>query len=462
VRTLVLILCGCLWNLLLQDHCLAQPVDIPVVTIASSPTPVGSGARAAGLGNAFIAIADDATAASWNPGGLVQLEKPEASVVGAYYHRVEDFSEDPRARGDLANSTSSASLNYLSAVYPFRLLRRHMVVSLNFQEVLDFNRNLRFGLSQDRQPVLEFRQELDFEQRGSVYALSPACGFEVTPRVSLGFAVNLWMDDLFSGRAWESHTRIVGRGSLNLGTSTEFATLLQRDEKFSGFFGVNVTVGMLWNVWRGLQIGAVIKTPFGADADRELSTRLVVEDLENPGEPPPGISPPEDVTLKEQVKIDWPWVFGLGVSYRFSDLWTASIDVTRVEWGDFVIIQTDPMTGMTIETSPFTGTPASEADVGSTQTVRAGTERLFILEKNRIVIPVRGGFFYDPQPAGGGTDDYFGFGLGSGVTLQRASFDLAYTLRFGNDVAGGLLSGVANARADVVTHQLLFSAICYF
>ena len=51
--------------------------------IASSFNPVGSGARALGMGGAFIAVADDATAASWNPGGLIQLEKPEISAVGS-------------------------------------------------------------------------------------------------------------------------------------------------------------------------------------------------------------------------------------------------------------------------------------------------------------------------------------------------------------------------------------------
>jgi hypothetical protein len=52
------------------------------VSIASSPNPVGSGARALGMGGAFIAVADDATAASWNPSGLIQLERPELSIVG--------------------------------------------------------------------------------------------------------------------------------------------------------------------------------------------------------------------------------------------------------------------------------------------------------------------------------------------------------------------------------------------
>ncbi len=39
---------------------ITQRLEIP-----SSPNPVGSGARALGMGGAFIAVADDATAASW-------------------------------------------------------------------------------------------------------------------------------------------------------------------------------------------------------------------------------------------------------------------------------------------------------------------------------------------------------------------------------------------------------------
>ena len=64
------------------------------VGIASSPNPVGSGARALGMGGAFIGVADDATAASWNPAGLIQLEKPELSIVGEYFHRSDEFSSD--------------------------------------------------------------------------------------------------------------------------------------------------------------------------------------------------------------------------------------------------------------------------------------------------------------------------------------------------------------------------------
>lgn len=41
----------------------------------------GAGARALGMGGAFCAIADDATAAYWNPAGLVGLESPELQLM---------------------------------------------------------------------------------------------------------------------------------------------------------------------------------------------------------------------------------------------------------------------------------------------------------------------------------------------------------------------------------------------
>jgi len=78
--------------------------------------PIGSGARALGMGNAFTAIADDATAAWWNPGGLAQLERPEISVV--LDHRTVDASLLQNGV-DFSGSESATTLNFASVVVPF-------------------------------------------------------------------------------------------------------------------------------------------------------------------------------------------------------------------------------------------------------------------------------------------------------------------------------------------------------
>lgn len=85
------------------------------------------GARALGLGGAFTAVADDATAALANPGGLTNLTAPEVSVFLRYTDADVNFL-DPDAynsalnaySGDLHKkySDSSTKVSFASFVYP--------------------------------------------------------------------------------------------------------------------------------------------------------------------------------------------------------------------------------------------------------------------------------------------------------------------------------------------------------
>jgi len=71
------------------------------------PPIVSPGARSLGLGGAFVAVADDATAAWANPSGLTQLARPEISFEG------RAWSEDREG----VESNESA-LGFLSFVLP--------------------------------------------------------------------------------------------------------------------------------------------------------------------------------------------------------------------------------------------------------------------------------------------------------------------------------------------------------
>lgn len=90
------------------------------------------GARSMGLGGAFAALADDATAAFANPAGLVQLLEPEVSIEGRSWSYDIPFVTGGRASGlptgigmdvfgglryDISSSASNG-LSYLSFVYP--------------------------------------------------------------------------------------------------------------------------------------------------------------------------------------------------------------------------------------------------------------------------------------------------------------------------------------------------------
>jgi len=67
----------------------------------------GFGARALGMGGAYVAVADDATAASWNPAGLAQLDKKQLQLGGQWIRReaTRDYSIDSFMRS--ANSVQN-------------------------------------------------------------------------------------------------------------------------------------------------------------------------------------------------------------------------------------------------------------------------------------------------------------------------------------------------------------------
>ncbi len=50
---------------------------------AADPLLLGAGARALGMGSAFVAVSDDATALYWNPAGLAQLKRTEIQAQHA-------------------------------------------------------------------------------------------------------------------------------------------------------------------------------------------------------------------------------------------------------------------------------------------------------------------------------------------------------------------------------------------
>lgn len=80
------------------------------IRVPSRINPVGSGARALGMGSAFVAVADDATAASWNPGGLIQLDRAEISIVGDVISRTDvlTFGNNPEANSSQVQLFRSA------------------------------------------------------------------------------------------------------------------------------------------------------------------------------------------------------------------------------------------------------------------------------------------------------------------------------------------------------------------
>jgi long-subunit fatty acid transport protein len=402
--------------------------------ISSSLNPVGSGARATGMGGAFIAVADDATAASWNPAGLIKLEKPEVSAVFSYSNRGQSYnsSTSPELTGK-THTISTADLNYLSAAYPFQLFNRNTVITLNYQRLYDLNKkidNAKYnfgGLFTDG--VYNYTQE------GYLSAVSPAIAIQALPNLYFGATLNIWSD--FAGtNSWTGKGSF--KGNANLG-----GILVPMDrtwtQKFA-FSGFNANLGLMY-AYKKFTFGLVGKTPFEADIDLEETTEDINSTQQNTG------------TTKEKLKMHMPASYGIGVSYRHSDNLTVAADVYRTQWSDFYI--TDPAGN---QFNPLTTLPLGRGKPNDTTQVRIGGEYLIIGDK--MTIPLRAGFFYDPEPGLTKVDDYFGFSVGSGISYGKYAFDVSYQYRWGNKVSGDI--PVDGVNADINQHTLMTSLIYYF
>jgi len=395
------------------------------------------------MGGAFIAVADDATAASWNPGGLVQLETPEVSAVGAYFHRTEDntFGTNPEASGD--QSVSEASLNYLSMSYPFTLFDRNMVVSFNYQNLYDFSRDWQFPLSQPSE-TFSINQNIDYQQDGTLSAYGLAYSIQVKPELSFGFTLNIWQDGIYKNK-WKQITKTSGSGTFY---DIPFVSESNSTDEYS-FTGLNANLGVMWNITGQLTLGAVFKTPFTADLKRVSSFNSSLNFTDTPY-----VDSKVSHSFADYGELDMPMSYGIGLAYRFSDQFTMAADIYRTEWSDFIYKDSKGN-----KTCPITGLPESKSDVDATHQVRLGGEYLFINEG--YVIPLRGGVFYDPAPAQGSPDSFFGVSAGSGIAYGRFVFDLAYQFRFGNNVGTSILKNLDFSQ-DVREHTVYGSVIVHF
>ncbi|CAN2047826.1 long-chain fatty acid transport protein [Candidatus Magnetomoraceae bacterium gMMP-1] len=419
--------------------------------IPSSPNPVGSGARALGMGGAFIAVADDATAASWNPGALLQLDYPEVSAVFSGVHRKENnsFGESPEASG--MKTIDDYNLNYLSAAYPFKINNRNMIVSLNYQHLYDFNRDWDFRLNH---PDSRFVGPINYnyDQNGELYALGLAYCVKFTNDFTAGFTLNYWGDFIYENK-WEqkyhqSGNIIATSPTDPVGIPGTFSS--HKKEEFA-FEGWNANLGFLWRISEKWTLGGVFKTPFKADIDHTITTEDISQFATAPGS---NVSQVNSQKFDEKLRM--PMSYGLGVAYRNvpHDNLTLSFDIFRTHWNDF---EFEDASGK--KTSPISGKNINESDIDSTTWFRLGAEYLIIKEK--YIIPLRCGVFYDPAPAEGSPDDYYGFSLGTGFSSKRFSFDVAYQFRFGNDVGASVFED-SDFSQDVREHTVFASIIVYF
>ncbi len=399
----------------------------------------GSGARAAGMGNAFIGLADDATAINWNPGGLTVLEHFEASLVGAGIVDVEEVkysNSDGYSESDDV-SYKHFNMNFLSLAYPLSIGDKKFVIAGAFQKQLDF-------FAEDS---YEYGNEVyDYSSEGGVYTANIGAAYQILPYLSLGATANIWT----GSSEWNEEY------SIDITNYNDYS--YSENSDFSGF---NLTLGTLFDMSVikenvPLKIGAVIKTPF--ELKYEYFEEWTHDDFWNDLND-------EYEEYSYSGTVEMPLMFGIGASYRFGDFFTVSLDFEKRNYSKSKH-QAEYDDG-SVEESDIT---ALDDDVNQ---FRFGME--YLLVTDNLIIPLRCGIFNYPtlwadEEWEEASDEItltqvvgYGLSFGSGLIFESFAFDISCSfLNYENNYTYDFMDGswyefvYGNTRAALNLSAILY------
>ena len=371
---------------------------------------VGSGARALGMAGAFVARADDATAASWNPAGLSYLRLPEISLAGSLDHfDVETRSPDRNPVDDSDDYRRGGAFDFVALTWPLELGSVGGALQFSFQRVISFNGD---------QDIVRNLTPIRIESEGGFDVLAFGTGLQLSRKLRVGATLNRWFNGYVQRLA-----RLEGNAPEE--TFTDF-----------DFSGWNVNAGVIVTPIENLNLGVVAKTPFTGRV-RQIIERTNLADPDGPPENRFDSASPG----YPDIEIDFPGAVGAGASWRPSNPWTLSVDYTRTFWSKGRIRNFFRLPGIGPPIVPgrtfFDLLPypkLNELQQKDTEQIRLGGEYV-ALRGDGYAVPLRAGWFNDRQyfrQEDGTAPRFNGLAVGAGLVLGSMLFDVAYTYEFGD------------------------------
>lgn len=393
-----------------------QETIVPIQFSYSDP-----GARSMGFGGAFVALADDATAAFSNPAGLVQLARPEVSIEGRRWSYSTPFTEGGRVEGlpsglgvdtrvGLWTARSEevlTGLSFLSVAYPkgrwSLAFFRHELANFEFSG----GTNGLFAGGSNCCQIRQWDQRVTTDLEFVSHGLSGA--YRINESFDIGFGAVYHESSLASHATEflpdEGHPAgLLGPTSFFAERSLTSQSLVGDDTDWS------LTGGFLWRLSDSWRLGGVYRQGL----DIELVAEARAGQASDVGVPPGGLLGEPLV-----VSVKFPWVLGLGFAYRAPD---SGLTVT-FQWDH-------------IEYSRIVEIPELEdVDIDDANELHLGGEYVFL--GSTPVVALRIGAWLDPdhqirdttddlfaravQPRG---EDEMHYALGGGVAFSRFQIDL--------------------------------------
>lgn len=417
----------------------------------------GGGARAEGMGKAFIGLSDDVTGGSWNPAGLYMHDSPKLGLsYGMLAPRGKTsttYFSNFSSQDHTGTFNKITSLNFLA---PIRIKGHKFVGSFNYTRNYDeFTTQAyevirvlppyipvpSFGLFLINEDTLNYSTSNYFtEMEGGLYTVNIGFGTRLYKDFSFGVSTNI-----YTGRVVELTYSVDSLDNVQ----TEFVTFNQnalyvlegRVLDSIGFTGVNFNIGLKYNGEK-LTAGLLMRTPLSLGANNEMtsSQALYVNGnliTDRSGTMlSPKINPPH-------TKYEMPMMLAAGFGYKVAENLLVALDLeyrgfssSTVKVRDSLIISS---TGDNVEfftdLDPDTLIQMQWKDAF---VVRLGGEYMFSTDFGQI--PLRGGFGYVPVPAssielnnGTSTQANYNFSTGTGIHWDQIYLDISYTYTLRDD-----------------------------
>ncbi len=339
------------------------------------------GARSMGFGGAFVALADDATAAFANPAGLVQIIEPEVSVEGRWWSYDTPYTAGGRISGEPsgygldtvaglrfdASDESVAALSFLSVVYPRErwsvAFYRHVLSSFEF--VGETQGLFAIPFPPDTGFRREFDRRIATEYDIVGYGLTGA--WQLTDTLSIGIGAvyyDVGLNATERRYSFDSLDRFFERNSYLPDRNFENVVFHLDDTDYG------LTTGLLWSPSASWRVGAAYRQ--GPETE-DFQVRIVTGAGDT--------SVPAGTTLFRAVSpLAFPDVYALGIAYRArGDRLTVGFEWDRVEYS--TIIDSINFDNQTV--------------IDDADELRAGIELVFL--ERRPVVALRGGVWLDPD-----------------------------------------------------------------